>query len=259
MVCHEARRLFCWEVEGSDELKENLVQWLCRTTIWSQHLWRYRPVFVKSVTPAQEAKTVVANGAAVLTFTHQRWRAVSRHSNVPSVWTTSQSSGAALQRPYIRRTRPSSTHSVVCATLSVLRQPHLLVPGAALASVSAAAFMLLCAATAGAFGTVVVVHSPFELADGGFTRMSVFATLIVSAGVFTLLLVDFYFHFAGLQPAFEELQQQAAAAGVSLCLRGVGYTTGGRGCLTLRRQATSAIVQSVFCGHSSKVTRYRRC
>ena len=36
-------------------------------------------------------------------------------------------------------------------------------------------------------------------------------TLIVSAGV--LSLVDFYFHFAGLQPAFEEAQQQAAAAG----------------------------------------------
>ena len=96
-----------------------------------------------------------------------------------------------------------------------------------MASVSAAAFLLLCAATAGAFGTVVVVHFPFELADGGFTRMSVFVTLIVSASVFTL--VDFYFHFAGLQPAFEEPQQQAAAAGGSLCLRGVGYTTGGRG------------------------------
>ena len=80
---------------------------------------------------------------------------------------------------------------------------------------SAAAFMLLCAAiavaVAGAFGTVVVCALPFELADGGFTRMSVFVTLIVSAGVFTL--VDFYFHFAGLQPAFEEPQQQAAAAG----------------------------------------------
>ena len=75
--------------------------------------------------------------------------------------------------------------------------------------------MLLCAATAvavaGAFGTVVVCALPFELADGGFTRMSVFVTLFVSAGVFTL--VDFYFHFAGLQPAFEEAQQQAAAAG----------------------------------------------
>ena len=93
MVCHEARRLFCWEVEGSDELKKNLVQWLRRATIWSQHLWRYRPVFVKPVTPALEAKTVVANGAAVFTFTHQRWRAVSRHSYVPSVLTTSQSSG----------------------------------------------------------------------------------------------------------------------------------------------------------------------
>ena len=101
------------------------------------------------------------------------------------------------------------------------------VPGAALASVSVAAFMLLCAATAGAFGTVVVCALPFELADGGFTRMSVSVTLIVSAGVFTL--VDLYFHFAGLQPAFEEAQQQAAAAGGSLCLRGVGYTTGGRG------------------------------
>ena len=73
MVCHEARRLFCWEVEVSDELKENLVQRLRRATIWSQHLWCYRPVFVKPVTPAQEAKTVVVNGAAVLTFTHQRW------------------------------------------------------------------------------------------------------------------------------------------------------------------------------------------
>ena len=99
----------------------------------------------------------------------------------------------------------------MCAALFVLRQLHLLVPGAALASVSAAAFLLLCAATAGAFGIVVVVHFFFELADGGFTRMSVFVTLIVSAGVFTL--VDFYFHFAGLQPAFEEAQQQAAAAG----------------------------------------------
>ena len=93
MVCHDACRLFRWEVEGSDELKENLVQRLRRATIWSQHLWRYRPVFVKPVTSAQEAKTVVANGAAVLTFTHQRWRAVSRHSNVPSVLTTCQSSG----------------------------------------------------------------------------------------------------------------------------------------------------------------------
>ena len=97
--------------------------------------------------------------------------------------------------------------------------------GAALASVSAAAFMLLCAATAvavaGAFGTQVVC-------DGGFMRLSVPVTLIVSAGVFTL--VDLYFHFAGLQPAFEEAQQQAAAAGRrSLCLRGAGYTTGGRG------------------------------
>ena len=135
--------------------------------------------------------------------------------------------GSRSQNGGGRRTRPSSTHPVVCAALFVLRQPHLLVPGAALASVSAAAFLLLCAATAGAFGTVVVVHSPFELADGGFTRMSVFVTLILSAGVFTL--VDFYFHFAGLQPAFEEPQQQAAAAGRSLCLRGVGYTTGGRG------------------------------
>ena len=48
----------------------------------------------------------------------------------------------------------------------------------------------------------------------------------VSAGVFTL--VDFYLHFAGLQPACEEAQQQAAAAG-SLRLRGAGHTTGGRG------------------------------
>ena len=41
--------------------------------------------------------------------------------------------------------------------------------------------------------------------------MSVFVTLFVSAGVFTL--VDFYFQFAGLQPAFEEPQQQAVAEG----------------------------------------------
>ena len=103
--------------------------------------------------------------------------------------------------------------------------------GAALVSMSAAAFILLCAATAvavaGAFGTQVVCALPFELADGGFMRLSVSVTLIVSAGVFTL--VDFYFRFAGRQPAFEEAQQQAAAAGGSLCLRGAGYTTGGRG------------------------------
>ena len=93
MACHDVRRLFRWEVEGSDELKEGLVQRLRRATIWSQHLRRYRSVLVKPVTPAQEAKTVVASGAAVLTFTHQRWRAVSCHSNVPSVSTASQSSG----------------------------------------------------------------------------------------------------------------------------------------------------------------------
>ena len=118
MACHEARRLFRWEVEGSDELKEGLVQRQRRATFWSQHLRRYRSVFVKPVTPAQEAKTVVASGAAVLTFTHQRWRAVCRHSNVR---------GAALQCPCIRHTRPSSTLPVVCAALFVLRQPHLLV------------------------------------------------------------------------------------------------------------------------------------
>ena len=55
-------RLFRWKVEGSDELKEGLVQRLRRATIWSQFLRRYRPVFVKPVTPAQEAKTVVASG-----------------------------------------------------------------------------------------------------------------------------------------------------------------------------------------------------
>ena len=90
MACHEARRLFRWEVEGSDELKEGLVQRQLRANFWSQHLRRYRSVFVKPVTLAQEAKMVVASGAAVLTFTLQCWRAVSRHSNVPSVLTTSQ-------------------------------------------------------------------------------------------------------------------------------------------------------------------------
>ena len=240
MACHEARRFFSWEVEGSDELKEGLVQRLRRATIWSQHLRRYRSVFVKPVTPDQEAKTVVASGAAVLTFTHQRWRAVSRHSNVPSVLTTSQSSGgrfsvraSGTQDP--RRLIPScALHCLFCGSVSaggsVTASSKWLpmfieVLGAALASVSAAAFMLLCAATAvavaGAFGTQVVC-------DGGFMRLSVSVTLIVSAGVFAL--VDLYFHFAGLQPAFEEAQQQAAAAGGgSLCLRGAGHTTGGRG------------------------------
>ena len=75
--------------------------------------------------------------------------------------------------------------------------------------------MLLCAvaavAVAGAVGTVVIYALPFDLADGGFTRMSVFVTLIVSADAFTF--VDFCFHFAGPQPAFEEPQQQPAAAG----------------------------------------------
>ena len=91
MACHEARSLLRWEVKVSDELKENLVQWLRRATIWSQHLWRYRPVFVKPVTPAQVAKTVVANGAAVLTFLTNVGERFSS-SNVSSVLTTSQSS-----------------------------------------------------------------------------------------------------------------------------------------------------------------------
>ena len=62
MVCHEARSLLRWEVKVSDELKKGLVQRLRRATFWSQYLWRSRPVFVKPVTPAQEAKTVVASG-----------------------------------------------------------------------------------------------------------------------------------------------------------------------------------------------------
>ena len=77
----------------------------------------------------------------------------------------------------------------MCAALVVLRQLRLLVPGASLASVYEAVFLLLCAATAGAVGTGVVVHS-LELADGGFTRMFVIVMLIVPAGVITL--VDFY-------------------------------------------------------------------
>ena len=146
---------------------------------------------------------------------------------------------------------------------------------------SAAAFMLLCAATAvavaGAFGTVVVCALPFELADCGFTRMSVFVTLIVSAGVFTL--VDFYFHFDELQPAFEEAQQQAAAAGGHFASEAQATPRVDVGdppeALSFHlaqnfQRATImesmpaimqsfAIVQFVFCGHSSKVTRYRRC
>ena len=101
--------------------------------------------------------------------------------------------------------------------------------------VTAAAFMLLCASTAavGAFGTVVVREFAYGLTDGGCTQMSVTVASSAFAGVFTLVgffvfLVFVYMHFAGMQPAFEGSQQQAAAAGGSLCLRGKGYTTGGR-------------------------------
>ena len=113
MICHEARRLLRWEVEGFDALKEG--QRLRRATIWSQHLWRYRPVFVKPVTPAHEAKTVVASGAAVLIFT-----AVSRHSNVSSVVTTSQSSGgrASASVHPAHKTLVDSSRRVRCIVCS---------------------------------------------------------------------------------------------------------------------------------------------
>ena len=141
--------------------------------------------------------------------------------------------------------------------------------------------MLLCAATAiavaGAFGTVVVCALLFELADGGFTRMCVFVTLMMSAGVFTL--VDFYFHFAGLQPAFEEAQQQAAAAGGHYASEAQATPRVDVGdppeassfhlAQNFQRATimesmpaimqSFAVVQYVFCGHSSKLTRYRRC
>ena len=114
-------------MEVSDELKEGLVQRQRRAPFWSQHLRRYRSVFVKPVTPAQEAKTVVASGAAVLTFTHQRWRAVCRHSNVPSVLTTSQSSGGRVSASVhpAHKTLVDSSRRVRC--MFVLRQPQLLV------------------------------------------------------------------------------------------------------------------------------------
>ena len=148
---------------------------------------------------------------------------------MPSVLTTSQSRGAASASVHpAHKSLVDSSRRVRCGSVTASSK---LLPMFIEVLGAAAAFMLLCAATAvavaGAFGTEVVCAFPFELADGGFTRMSVSVTLIVSAGVFTL--VDFYFHFAGLQPAFEEAQQQAAAAGGSLCLRGAGYTTGGRG------------------------------
>ena len=66
--------------------------------------------------------------------------------------------------------------------------------------------------------------------------MSVFVTLIVSAGVFTL--VDFYFHFAGLQPEFEEAQQQAAAAGGHYASEAQATPRVVRWVTPLRRQAS---------------------
>ena len=110
MVCHDARRLLRWEVEGFDELQR-----LRCATIWCQHLWTYRPVFVKPVTPAQEAKTVVASGAAVLIFT-----AVSLHSNVSSVVTTSQSSGgrASASVHPAHKTLVDSSRRVRCIVCS---------------------------------------------------------------------------------------------------------------------------------------------
>ena len=96
-------------------------------------------------------------------------------------------------------------------------------------------------------------------------------TLMMSAGVFTL--VDFYFHVAGLQPAFEEAQQQAAAAGghyASEAQATLRVDVGDNPQASNLQRATImvpmpanmqsfATVQFVLCGHSSKVTRYRRC
>ena len=74
---------------------------------------------------------------------------------------------------------------------------------------------LLCAATAvavaGAFGTVVVGALSYDLADGDFTKISVFVMKVASTGGFTL--VGFYMCFDWLQPAIEEALQHAAAAG----------------------------------------------
>ena len=66
------------------------------------------------------SQTVVASGAAVLTFTHQRWRAVSRHSNVPSVSTTSQSSGgrASASVHPVHKTLVDSSRRVRCIVCS---------------------------------------------------------------------------------------------------------------------------------------------
>ena len=93
--------------------------------------------------------------------------------------------------------------------------------------VTAAAFLLLCAATvaADAFGTVVVREFAYGLTDGGCMQMSVTVASSSFAGVLTLLgffvfLVFVCLYFAGRQPASEGSQQQAAAAGRggSLCL-----------------------------------------
>ena len=98
MACHDVRRLFRWEVEGSDDLKEGLVQRLRRATIWSQYLRRYRLVLVKPVWGGSlDIYSNVGEQFLVIPMCRLcRLRASLRE--------------AAFQRPCIRHTRPSSTH-----------------------------------------------------------------------------------------------------------------------------------------------------
>ena len=164
-------------------VQKGSVQRLRNATIWGQHLWSYRPGFVKPVTPAQKAKTVVASGAAVLPFTHKRWRAVSCHGPVVG---SPRFSVLALARMIL----VDSFRRVRCI-------------GCSAAAASDGSWS--CAGKRVCRCTYVVVRRyvwdrgrcafPLELADGGFARLFVIGMLFVSAGVITL--VDFYFILLG--------------------------------------------------------------
>ena len=93
------RSVFLWAQLKGDSSQASLNIWVLKLMIillFRELLGRCNREVVcacQACDAGSKAKTVVASWAAVLIFTHQRWRVVSRHSNVPCVLTTSQSSG----------------------------------------------------------------------------------------------------------------------------------------------------------------------
>ena len=140
---------------------------------------------------------------------------------------------AAFQRPCIRHTRPSSTHPVVCAALFVLRQPQLLVVRHCLLQVAFHVLRWQACPQPHSFSSCRCVWDRGRLCIALWIGRRWLHEDVCLCDVdcvcwclhISWLLLSFRWTAASVWRA----TAASGSCGGSLCLRGAGYTTGGRG------------------------------